>query len=123
MTLQPPHTRNHTVSRLEQSEVQRLIQNTYRSRSKYALMIKTLFQTGARVSEFVPSASRVSSWMAIHCKFTSCMPNGAQIDRDGRVRTDAAGKSAYTTIVSFETAVTRDCWQQSMLTTALRDAP
>jgi integrase/recombinase XerD len=38
---------------LEQSEVQRLIQTTYRSRSKYGLMIKTLFQTGARVDEFV----------------------------------------------------------------------
>jgi integrase/recombinase XerD len=50
---QPPHTRNRTVARLEQSEVQRLIQTTYRSRSKYGLMIKTLFQTGARVDEFV----------------------------------------------------------------------
>jgi integrase len=54
LTLQPPHTRNRTtVARLEQSEVQRLIQTTYRSRSKYGLMIKTLFQTGARVDEFV----------------------------------------------------------------------
>jgi len=53
LTLQPPHMRNRTVARLEQSEVQRLIQTTYRSRSKYGLMIKTLFQTGARVDEFV----------------------------------------------------------------------
>jgi integrase/recombinase XerD len=53
LTLQPPHTRSRTVARLEQSEVQRLIQTTYRSRSKYGLMIKTLFQTGARVDEFV----------------------------------------------------------------------
>ena len=53
LTLQPPHTRNRTVARLEQSEVQRLIQTTYRSRSKYGLMIKTVFQTGARVDEFV----------------------------------------------------------------------
>jgi len=53
LTLQPPYTRNRTVARLEQSEVQRLIQTTYRSRSKYGLMIKTLFQTGARVDEFV----------------------------------------------------------------------
>ena len=30
-----------------------MIQTTYRSRSKYGLMIKTLFQTGARVDEFV----------------------------------------------------------------------
>jgi integrase/recombinase XerD len=53
LTLQSPHTRSRTVARLEQSEVQRLIQTTYRSRSKYGLMIKTLFQTGARVDEFV----------------------------------------------------------------------
>src|SRR6516165_4640981 len=38
LTLQPPHMRNRTVARLEQSEVQRLIQTTYRSRSKYGLM-------------------------------------------------------------------------------------
>jgi len=53
LTLQPPHLRHRTVARLEQSEIQRLIQATYRSRSKYGLMIKTLFQTGARVAEFV----------------------------------------------------------------------
>jgi integrase/recombinase XerD len=53
LTLQPPHTRHRTVARLEPSEVQRLIQTTYRSRSKYGLMIKTLFQSGARVAEFV----------------------------------------------------------------------
>ena len=53
LTLQPPHTRHRTVARLEPSEIQRLIQATYRSRSKYGLMIKTLFQTGARVAEFV----------------------------------------------------------------------
>ena len=53
LTLEPPHTRNRTVARLEQSEVERLIQTTYRSWSKYGLMIKTLFQTGARVDEFV----------------------------------------------------------------------
>ena len=41
------------MSRLDQSEVERLVQTTYRSQSKYGLMIKTLFQTGARVSEFV----------------------------------------------------------------------
>ncbi len=51
--LKPPHTRNRTVARLEPSEVQRLIQTTYRSQSKYGLMIKTLFQSGARVAEFV----------------------------------------------------------------------
>jgi integrase/recombinase XerD len=40
------------VSRLDQSEVERLAQTTYRNKSKYGLMIKTLFQSGARVSEF-----------------------------------------------------------------------
>jgi integrase/recombinase XerD len=53
LTLQPPHIRHRTVARLEPSEIQRLIQATYRNRSKYGLMIKTLFQSGARVAEFV----------------------------------------------------------------------
>ena len=35
-------------SRLDQSEVERLVQTTYRSQSKYGLMIKTLFQTGCK---------------------------------------------------------------------------
>jgi integrase/recombinase XerD len=51
--LEPSHTRKRTVSRLDQSEVERLVQTTYRDKSKYGLMIKTLFQSGARVSEFV----------------------------------------------------------------------
>ena len=56
--LEPSHTRKRTVSRLDRSEVERFVQITYRSQSKYGLddqdlMIKTLFQTGARVSEFV----------------------------------------------------------------------
>jgi integrase/recombinase XerD len=51
--LKPPRMRNRTVARLEPSEMQRLIQTTYRSQSKYGLMIKTLFQSGARVAEFV----------------------------------------------------------------------
>jgi integrase len=53
LALEPPRTRNRTVARLEQSEVERLIQITYRSQNKYGLMIKSLFQTGARVDEFV----------------------------------------------------------------------
>jgi hypothetical protein len=61
LTLQPLHTRSRTVARLEQSEVQRLIQTTYRSRSKYGLMFKTLFQTGARVDEFVQHPRRGSA--------------------------------------------------------------
>ncbi len=53
LALEPPRTRTRTVARLERSEVERLIHATYRSQSKYGLMIKTLFQTGTRVDEFV----------------------------------------------------------------------
>src|ERR1700733_3879022 len=53
LALEPARTRNRTVDRLDRSEVERLIQVTYRIQSKYALMIKTLFQTGTRVDEFV----------------------------------------------------------------------
>jgi integrase/recombinase XerD len=53
LALEPARTRNRTVDRLDRSEVERLIQATYRIQSKYALMIKTLFQTGTRVDEFV----------------------------------------------------------------------
>ncbi|MGH9395707.1 MAG: tyrosine-type recombinase/integrase [Terriglobia bacterium] len=53
LTLEPSHTRKRTVARLDQSEVERLVQITYRNHSKYGLMIKTLFQSGARVNEFV----------------------------------------------------------------------
>lgn len=42
-----------TSTRLDRLEVDRLIQAAYRNRSPHGLMIKTLFLTGARVSEFV----------------------------------------------------------------------
>jgi integrase/recombinase XerD len=79
LTLQAPHMRNRTVSRLEQSEIQRLIQATYRSRSKYGLMIKTLFQTGARVDEFVHI--RVVDLLLDddRPRFTSSMPSAEPI--------------------------------------------
>jgi integrase/recombinase XerD len=41
------------VDCLDRVEVERLIQAAYRTRSRHGLMIKTLFLTGARVSEFV----------------------------------------------------------------------
>jgi integrase len=66
------------VSRLDQSEVERLAQTTYRNKSKYGLMIKTLFQSGARVSELRTSESRIFSWTMIHHKFTLSTPSGAQ---------------------------------------------
>jgi hypothetical protein len=49
------------------------------------------------------------------------VPNAAQFDRDGRQKTDAAGKRQYVAVLSFETAVARERWQQSVLA-ALRDA-
>src|SRR5688572_23770253 len=45
-------TRKRVVDRLSRDEERRLIQHAYRDRSGHGLLIKTLFQTGARVSEF-----------------------------------------------------------------------
>jgi integrase/recombinase XerD len=51
--LAAPATRCRTVERLDRAEVERLIAAAYRDGSQRGLMIKTLFLTGARVSEFV----------------------------------------------------------------------
>src|SRR6202011_3537506 len=51
--LAQPTGRRRSVDRLDRLEVERLIQAAYRMRSRCGLMIKTLFLTGARVSEFV----------------------------------------------------------------------
>jgi hypothetical protein len=51
--LAAPTTRPRTVDRLDRAEVQRLIDHAYRDGSRRGLLIKTLFLTGARVSEFV----------------------------------------------------------------------
>jgi len=53
LALTPPTGRRRTVERLDRPEIERLIQAAYRLRSRHGLMIKTLFLTGARVSEFV----------------------------------------------------------------------
>jgi integrase/recombinase XerD len=45
-------TRKRVVERLSRDEEWRLIQHAYRDRGDHGLLIKTLFQTGARVSEF-----------------------------------------------------------------------
>ena len=45
-------TRKRVVERLSRDEERRLIQHAYRDRGEHGLLIKTLFQTGARVSEF-----------------------------------------------------------------------
>jgi integrase/recombinase XerD len=51
--LATPTNRPRTVERLDRAEVQRLIDHAYRDGSRRGLLIKTLFLTGARVSEFV----------------------------------------------------------------------
>lgn len=53
LDLRPPAERHRTVERLDASEVERLIEHAYRRAPRYGLMVKTLFYTGARVSEFV----------------------------------------------------------------------
>jgi integrase/recombinase XerD len=51
--LEPPKERRRTVDRLDRAEIERLIDATYAHSSRYGFMIKMLFYTGARVSEFV----------------------------------------------------------------------
>jgi integrase/recombinase XerD len=46
-------SRKRVVQRLSRDEEQRLIQQAYKQRGERGLLIKSLFQTGARVSEFV----------------------------------------------------------------------
>jgi integrase/recombinase XerD len=53
LQLSAPRERRRTVARLDKYEVGRLIEAAYRKGSRYGLMIKTLFYTGARVSEFI----------------------------------------------------------------------
>ena len=53
LQLSAPRTRRRTVERLDRGEVTALIDAAYRRSSRHGLMVKTLFYTGARVSEFV----------------------------------------------------------------------
>lgn len=53
LQLSPPKTRRRTVERLDRAEIENLLQAGYRLQSKYGLIIKTLFYTGARVEEFI----------------------------------------------------------------------
>nr|MDQ3831614.1 tyrosine-type recombinase/integrase [Candidatus Tectomicrobia bacterium] len=53
LQLSAPRERRRTVERLDRHEVERLIEAAYRKGSRYGLMVKTLFYTGARVSEFI----------------------------------------------------------------------
>jgi integrase/recombinase XerD len=45
--------RKRVIQRLSRDEEQRLIHRAYQDKGAHGLLIKTLFQTGARVSEFV----------------------------------------------------------------------
>src|SRR4051794_12956740 len=45
--------RKRTIQRLSRDEEHRLIQKAYQDKGERGLLMKTLFQTGARVSEFV----------------------------------------------------------------------
>jgi integrase/recombinase XerD len=53
LTLERPKQRTRVVARLSRDEERRLISHAYRMQGTRGLLIKTLFQTGARVSEFV----------------------------------------------------------------------
>jgi integrase/recombinase XerD len=53
LALTAPATRSHVVARLSREEERHLIAQAYRMPGVRGLLIKTLFQTGARVSEFV----------------------------------------------------------------------
>lgn len=51
--LEAPRGRRRTVERLDRSEIEYLIETAYGLSSRYGFMMKMLFYTGARVSEFV----------------------------------------------------------------------
>jgi integrase/recombinase XerD len=53
LAIERPKTRKHVVARLSREEERQLIAHAYRVQGTRGLLIKTLFQTGARVSEFV----------------------------------------------------------------------
>lgn len=53
LNVEPPKTRKRVIARLSRDEEARLITYAYRITGERGLVIKTLFQTGARVSEFV----------------------------------------------------------------------
>src|SRR6266851_3549953 len=53
LAVERPKMRKRVVARLSREEEARLITHAYRMKGERGLLIKTLFQTGARVSEFV----------------------------------------------------------------------
>jgi integrase/recombinase XerD len=53
LAIERPKSRKRMVTRLSREEEHKLIAHAYRVQGTRGLLIKTLFQTGARVSEFV----------------------------------------------------------------------
>jgi integrase/recombinase XerD len=53
LAIERPKSRKRAVARLSREEERQLIAHAYRVQGTRGLLIKTLFQTGARVSEFV----------------------------------------------------------------------
>jgi integrase/recombinase XerD len=53
LKLSAPRERPRTMERLDKHEAERLIEAAYRKGSRYGLMVKTLFYTGAQVSECI----------------------------------------------------------------------
>ena len=53
LAIERPKTRKRVVARLSREEERQLIAHAYRVQGTRGLLIKTLFHTGARVSEFV----------------------------------------------------------------------
>jgi integrase/recombinase XerD len=53
LAIERPKTRKRVVARLSRDEERQLVAHAYRVQGTRGLLIKTLFQTGARVSEFV----------------------------------------------------------------------
>jgi integrase/recombinase XerD len=57
LAIERPKIRRRVVARLSREEERQLIAHAYRVQGTRGLLIKTLFQTGARVSEFVNIAA------------------------------------------------------------------
>jgi integrase/recombinase XerD len=53
LTIERSKIRKRVIARLSREEEESLIKHAYRMKGERGLLIKTLFQTGARVSEFV----------------------------------------------------------------------
>jgi len=53
LNIKKAKSRKNVIQRLSRDEEQKLIGQAYRENSSYGLLLKTLFLTGARVSEFV----------------------------------------------------------------------